>query len=68
MQLPQNFDDWKYCIQVSCGIKLTGDFIEQRLAALNDISNKHTKEFIQLYGKDYQEQVISWFKIAHIHL
>ena len=31
---PENYDDWKECITEYCGIPLTPDYVEKRLAAL----------------------------------
>ena len=64
MNLPQNFLEWKYCIEVSCGITLTQSFIQQRLYALQDSTDNHTKEFIKLYGTDYAGLVMQWFQQA----
>jgi hypothetical protein len=59
------YEEWKYCIEVSCGIKLTKTFIEQRIKELSDNSDAHTKSFTALYGTDYKNQIIEWFGIAY---
>lgn len=59
--IPQSYEEWHYCITVECGIPLTLEFIEERLTALQEISDFKTKQFVQLYGRQYHEQVLSWF-------
>ena len=49
--LPQNYQEWQHCITVDCGINLTPDYVNQRLLALNDKKDYHTKKFVKLYGE-----------------
>ena len=61
---PSNYEDWKYCITVKCGIPLTKTFIEERLSIFSDQKHEETNRFIRLYGEDYTRQIISWFALA----
>lgn len=62
--IPQNYDEWVKCITEGCKIPLTVPYVRERIEALNDRSNKHTKRYIGLYGEDYHAQVVSWFERA----
>lgn len=58
------YEDWKHCITVICDIPLTLDYIEKRIADLNDPKSYHTQRFIETWGKSHLKQVISWFEQA----
>lgn len=62
--VPQSYEEWVDCITISCKIDLTVPYINERLGALRDPSNAHTKRYTQLYGEPYLEQVIGWFEQA----
>lgn len=59
-----NYDEWKHCITVECGLKLTINFIDERISALQNDNDYHTQQFTRLYGHHHREQVIAWFKLA----
>ena len=61
---PQNFNEWKYCITVECGITLSSSFIAQRLLVWRDESNEETRRFRQRFGDKYWRSVIGWFTQA----
>ncbi len=61
---PQNFLEWKNCIEVKCKITLDKDFVNNRIEALTDLKDPQTEAFIKLYGDDYRLQVLNWFKQA----
>ena len=63
-----NYDDWKHCITVLCGIPLTPAFVEGRLAALRDPADLKTQKFIATWGEDHHERVIGWFEQAEREL
>jgi hypothetical protein len=65
---PLNYDDWKHCITKECGIPLTSEFIEKRIASFEDHNNDYTKKFIEKYGEDYARQVVAWFVLARHEL
>ena len=60
--IPSSYQEWKHCIEVKCGIELTEKFIEERLSELQNDTNLKTVEFVNLYGIDYKNQIISWFE------
>jgi hypothetical protein len=62
--IPQNYEEWRHCIIVECGLELTPKFIAARIASLQDEKEHYTKQFIRLYGPEYLQTVIGWFKQA----
>ena len=62
--IPTNYDEWRHCITVECGLELTPDYIERRIVALNDEKEHYTQQFLKLYGRDYLQQVLAWFSQA----
>ena len=50
---PQNFNEWKYCITVECGIELSASFITQRLLVWRDENHEETRRFRQRFGDNY---------------
>ena len=62
--IPRNYEEWKHCITVECGIPLSIEFVEERITALQDIRDFKTKQFLDLYGERYLNQVLVWFSQA----
>ena len=65
---PQNFEEWKYCITVECGIPLSASFITQRLSVWRNESHEETRRFRQRFGDNYWRSVIGWFAKAEQQL
>ncbi len=70
--LLQSYEEWRYCIEVKCGVPLTQTFVRSRIEELNDAENKHTKEFVKLYGEPYKNKILEWLNQSmqtskHIH-
>jgi len=61
---PSDYASWRYCIEVKCGVPLTPQFIQSRIAILSDPKQEETKRFAKLYGESYQQQVLGWFQQA----
>ncbi len=61
----KNYTDWRVCIERSCGIPLTKNFIESRLKNMVDLNQEETQRFIQRYGQDHYQTVLQWFRTAH---
>ena len=61
---PTSYEEWKRCITVDCGITLTPKFVEERIAALNNDKDHHTRQFIKVWGATRHSQTISWFQRA----
>ena len=60
--LPQPFEQWKHCIEKECGIMLTKQFAEKRLAVYENLQSDETKKFIQLYGEYHLNNIIQWLQ------
>jgi len=60
--IPQTFKDWKNCIMADCKIKLTKDFVAQRLAVYQKNENAETQKFISLYGEQHLLNIIQWLQ------
>ncbi|MEM6641170.1 MAG: hypothetical protein AAF610_14870 [Pseudomonadota bacterium] len=65
---PQNYDQWRHCITVECGIPLTSEYVEQRLRVWRDESAQETRRFRELYGDDYWKFMTSCFERASTEL
>ncbi|BCL70249.1 conserved hypothetical protein [Vibrio nigripulchritudo MADA3029] len=66
--IPSTYHEWRHCITVDCGIPLTTEYVEQRIEALQSDRDEHTKQFVKLYGDQYRQQVVNWFKEAQAEL
>jgi hypothetical protein len=62
--IPATYADWRRCIEVDCGIALTAAFINERLAALGNLRDEHTRRFCDLYGDAHLATVVRWFEQA----
>ena len=62
--IPATYEQWRHCIEVRCKVPLTANYISERLTELEDGANPKTKNFAELYGADYLQQVIVWFRQA----
>jgi hypothetical protein len=60
----QSYHEWRSAITGPCGLTLSREYCEERIAALMDEKSPGTKPFIETYGPDYRDQVISWFRQA----
>ena len=63
--MPQSYEEWHHCITVECNIRLTPEFIAERLAVWNNEELEETKRFRKLYGDDHWQATIGWFERAH---
>ena len=61
---PSDYASWRYCIETKCGIPLTRDFIQARIAIFSDAGQEETRRFAKQYGDGYREQVLAWFRQA----
>jgi len=62
--IPENYDQWHHCIVVECGLELTPNFIEQRILALQNNKEHYTRQFVNKYGPQHHQRVLSWFTQA----
>jgi hypothetical protein len=61
---PHDYASWRYCIEVKCGLALTPEFLQARIAVLEKSDDQETRRFVKLYGADYLAQVLVWFRQA----
>ena len=61
---PGDYASWRYCIEVKCGLAMTSEFLQARIAVLGDPRHEESRRFAKLYGESYREQVLSWFQRA----
>jgi hypothetical protein len=64
MHVFQSYHEWRSAITGPCGLTLTKEYCEERIATPMDEKAPGTKPFIETYGPDYRDQVISWFRQA----
>lgn len=65
---PNSYEQWHHCITVECGIKLTPDYVAERLTVWRQENLEETKRFRHFYGDAYLRQVVSWFERAESSL
>ncbi|WP_043316295.1 hypothetical protein [Microbulbifer sp. HZ11] len=58
---PQNYQEWRHCITVTCGLELTEAFINSRITSLKNESDYMTKRFVELYGEARRQRTLEWF-------
>lgn len=63
--IPETFSEWRHCIEHDCGIRLTREFIEKRLAILREPQYEETQRFIRHYGKAHLQRIVSWLERMH---
>ena len=66
--IPSNYEQWRHCIIVECGLELTPEFIASRIASLNNEKDHYTQQFVGLYGQQYHQAVLGWFMQARAAL
>lgn len=66
--LCEDYAAWKHCITVKCGLKLTPEFVDKRIAALSNKREAMTARFIELYGDEYRQETLGWFEQARTEL
>ena len=59
--IPNNYEEWRHSIVIEGGLELSPSFIEQRISSLQNSKEKHTQQFIKLYGQEYHQKVLAWF-------
>jgi len=62
MIIPHDFESWRRCIEVDCGIALTDVFVNRRIAIYADAQHAETQRFITRYGAEHHRQVLQWFR------
>ncbi len=59
--IPQNYEEWRHCIIVECGLELTPHYISERILALQNDRDYYTQQFVKFYGRQHLQQVLGWF-------
>lgn len=62
--IPDSYAAWRHCITVECGIPLTAEFIQKRLAILGNPKEYETQRFAEVHGQAHLRAVLSWFEQA----
>jgi len=62
--IPRTYEQWRHCIEHDCGIRLTTDFVQERLAVYADATHTETKRFTELYGDNHLKNIIQWYTQA----
>ncbi|MEM9942645.1 MAG: hypothetical protein AAF939_13860 [Planctomycetota bacterium] len=66
--IPENYQEWRYCIETLGEVELTAAYVNQRLSILQDNQNAETKKFAKLYGEDHLRRTVDWFRRAQNEL
>lgn len=64
MSLFSNYDDWRRTITCVCRLELSRAYCQERQRALADEQDPATRSFLECYGLDYRDLVVSWFRRA----
>ena len=62
--IPENYEQWRHCIEVRCNLSLTAAYIEERLIELKDSKHPKTRKYRELYGAEQLQNTIEWFRRA----
>jgi len=62
--IPNSYQAWRHCIEVECQLRLTPDYIQSRIAALDNLADFHTQQFVRRWGEAHRQQVLGWFRQA----
>jgi len=60
--IPQNYEQWKKCIEKDCKINLTKEFAQDRLSVYENSNNPERQQFISLYGEQHLNNIVKWYK------
>ncbi|MEM7076885.1 MAG: hypothetical protein AAGA28_05410 [Pseudomonadota bacterium] len=66
--IPRTYEEWEHCITVECGIPLTAEYVAQRIDALQDTGDFHTRKFLDQYGEAHLARTLGWFREAEKRL
>ncbi|SDV03973.1 hypothetical protein SAMN05216202_3581 [Pseudomonas mucidolens] len=57
--IPDSYATWRHCITVECGIPLTVEFIQRRLAVLTHTKEYETQRLAEVYGVRHGQTVLA---------
>ncbi len=64
MILVKSYEEWKRRIIPTIGHKLNREYIRARIQILENNKHKETQNFIRVYGLEYTQRIIGYFKQA----
>lgn len=64
MSLVKSYKEWKERLVLTIGHELNREYIHSRLQIYEDNENQETQKFIKVYGTEYTELIIGYFKQA----
>ncbi|WP_115717001.1 hypothetical protein [Gallaecimonas mangrovi] len=64
MLIPENYQQWRHCITVECGITLTPAYLAERLTVWRSANCEETLRFRRRYGDNHWRSVLAWFEQA----
>lgn len=64
MSLVKSYKEWKERLVLTIGHELNSEYIHSRLQIYEDNENQETQKFIEVYGTEYTELIIGYFKQA----
>jgi len=62
--IPDSYEAWRHCIEVECRLRLSAEYIRERIAALENPHDFHTQQFVRCWGEGQRAQVLAWFRQA----
>ncbi|MBL9007583.1 MAG: hypothetical protein JNJ46_25225 [Myxococcales bacterium] len=62
--IPLTYAQWRECITVKCRIKLSRNYLEDRLCSLEESESNENRNFRRLYGEAHFQAVRRWFQKA----
>jgi hypothetical protein len=66
--IPQNYEQWRHCITVSCKIPMTRDYVSERLVVWANPDHEESLRFRKLDGQRHYQNVLAWFRQANLEL
>lgn len=65
---PSSYESWKQCITEKGGLSLDKKYVDDRIKNLSNTNSREHKEFVKLYGIQWTETVLGYFKQAQREL
>lgn len=59
-----DYEQWRHCITVDCRIKLTRDFLVDRLEALSRTTGEDTRRFVSAWGETHRVRILGHMQRA----
>lgn len=60
----ESYAHWRSVMTDEAGLSLTADYCRERIEALTDEKDASTKAFVDAYGNEHRNQVVTWFEQA----